>query len=298
MNELEHHWPAGNRDVRQALYRGTIFLCRATPCSLRLAESILTLVRAEMGGAESYRHAQFAMSGIDFFHAVGRLRKVMNEKEEIHGAVKALMTERGFVPAENAFDPPRLRAIMHGGHHNPRAASVYHAHRDTWYAQPRAQVTWWMPLHDVAEGETFVFYPDQFDRPVANDSGSFQHAGWVNNDNGQRIGWQDYDAGLRISYPHMIEDLQAPRLGFSCNAGDLLLFSGAHLHQTLPNVTGRTRFSIDFRTVHLDDHAHGVGAPDVDNHRPSDAALAGYLHPRRFRQHTDGTTEAREAVSS
>jgi hypothetical protein len=298
MIEMEQHCPAGNEEVRRALYGGTIFLLPATPCTLRLVESVLALVRAELGGGESYRHAQFAQSGIDFFHAVGRLRKVLNEKEEIHDAVKDVMTERGFNLAENAFDPPRLRAVMHDGHHNPRAASVYHAHRDTWYAQPQAQVTWWMPLHDVGEEETFVFYADHFDRPVDNDSGSFQHAGWVNNDNGQRIGWQDYDAGLRISYPHMTEDLQARRLGFSSKPGDLLLFSGAHLHQTLPNITGRSRFSIDFRTVHLADHARGLGAPDVDNHQPSDAALGGYLHPPQFVKRADGAAGAREARAS
>jgi hypothetical protein len=45
-----------------------------------------------------------------------------------------------------------------------------------------------------------------------------------------------------------------------------LLFSGASLHATVPNTSGRTRFSIDFRTVHYDDVVEKRGAPNVDSH--------------------------------
>ena len=31
--------------------------------------------------------------------------------------------------------------------------------------------------------------------------------------------------------------------------GEVLLFSGAQLHASIPNTSGRARFSVDFRTV-------------------------------------------------
>ena len=43
------------------------------------------------------------------------------------------------------------------------------------------------------------------------------------------------------------------------------MFSAAQMHSTVPNNTGRTRFSIDFRTVHLDDVTEFRGAPNVDS---------------------------------
>jgi len=43
-----------------------------------------------------------------------------------------------------------------------------------------------------------------------------------------------------------------------------MIFSGAQLHSTVPNTSGRTRFSIDFRTVHVDDVRAHRGAPNVD----------------------------------
>ena len=41
----------------------------------------------------------------------------------------------------------------------------------------------------------------------------------------------------------------------------MILFSGAQLHETVPNTTGLARYSIDFRTVNFDDASPHRGAP-------------------------------------
>jgi hypothetical protein len=46
--------------------------------------------------------------------------------------------------------------------------------------------------------------------------------------------------------------------------GGVLLFSGAQLHRSIPNTSGRSRFSVDFRTVDVADLRAGRGAPLVD----------------------------------
>ena len=46
--------------------------------------------------------------------------------------------------------------------------------------------------------------------------------------------------------------------------GEVLLFSGAQLHASIPNTSGRARFSVDFRTVSVPDLLAGRGAPLVD----------------------------------
>jgi hypothetical protein len=48
--------------------------------------------------------------------------------------------------------------------------------------------------------------------------------------------------------------------------GEVLLFSGAQLHTSIPNTSGRARFSVDFRTVDVGDLMAGRGAPLVDVH--------------------------------
>ncbi len=46
--------------------------------------------------------------------------------------------------------------------------------------------------------------------------------------------------------------------------GAVLLFSGAQLHTSIPNTSGRARYSVDFRTVDARDLLAGRGAPLVD----------------------------------
>jgi ectoine hydroxylase-related dioxygenase (phytanoyl-CoA dioxygenase family) len=50
--------------------------------------------------------------------------------------------------------------------------------------------------------------------------------------------------------------------------GDLLCFSGAHLHASVPNRSGVTHFSVEVRTVDSDDMLRGRGAPNIDGQAP------------------------------
>ena len=56
-----------------------------------------------------------------------------------------------------------------------------------------------------------------------------------------------------------------PQFRLICEPGAAYQFSSAQLHSTVPNTSGLTRYSIDFRTVHLDDVWGRTGAPNVDS---------------------------------
>jgi hypothetical protein len=56
------------------------------------------------------------------------------------------------------------------------------------------------------------------------------------------------------------------RLQVVVPVGGMILFSAHHLHSSVPNTSGKTRFSIDFRTVHAGDIRAGKGAPMHDVH--------------------------------
>ena len=47
--------------------------------------------------------------------------------------------------------------------------------------------------------------------------------------------------------------------------GGAIVFSGAQLHSTVPNSTDSVRWSIDFRTVNIDDVINKCGAPNTDS---------------------------------
>jgi hypothetical protein len=56
-----------------------------------------------------------------------------------------------------------------------------------------------------------------------------------------------------------------PQIRVICPVGGIVLFSAAQMHSSVPNTSGVTRFSIDFRTVHLDDATAKRGAPNIDS---------------------------------
>ena len=60
-----------------------------------------------------------------------------------------------------------------------------------------------------------------------------------------------------------------------------MLFSAAQLHSTVPNTSGLTRYSIDFRTVHLDDVWNKCGAANVDS-ASTGTTLRDYLRATDF----------------
>ena len=138
-----------------------------------------------------------------------RLRKRLYTAPEYHDRLQNVVRTFGYDLRRLVFDPMRLRVIMHRGHENPRAAPIYYAHRDTWYAHSQAEVTWWIPLHDVSAEETFVFYPDWFARPVNNNSEAFDHDAWVKNGGDVRIGWQNRDHGATHHSPGHVGELEA-----------------------------------------------------------------------------------------
>ncbi|MCW8141750.1 MAG: hypothetical protein KIT58_22825, partial [Planctomycetota bacterium] len=108
-----------------------------------------------------------------------------------------------------------------------------------------------------------AFHPHHWDRPVANDSGEFDYYEWnaVGRAEAARHVTSDTRKQPRPTAPALLE----PSLRPVVPAAGVVLFSGAHLHSTVPNTTGRTRFSIDFRTVDLRDLLAGRGAPNVDS---------------------------------
>lgn len=275
MSGLRRRAPASAADLRQRLYAGEVFLLPPKPASLDLAAAARALLVDAFPEVADPRDALAAVGDAEHFRRLGAVRRVLFCDPAFHERVFAVAAAMGFDPGRVAFDPPRLRVVAHRGDENPRARAVYAPHRDTWYAHSQAAVAWWIPLHAAAAEETFVFYPDRFRRPVANDSARFSYRRWVEGGWDLKIGWQRRDAGLEAHYPASIDRPEAgPALGFAAGAaGENLLFSAAHFHQTLPHRAGRTRFSLDFRLVDLDDHEAGRGAPNVDNESRGSAVI-------------------------
>lgn len=265
--------------LHRGLYRGEVYHSPGTAAAKELSATAMEAVRRAFADVGDPGLAQFELDGDAFFGRIKALRRTFYMEDEWRARVADVVAAAGFDLERTAFDPLKLRVVQSAGHENPAAKAVFQSHRDVWYSHPSCLLTWWIALHDASEEETFVFYPDAFDKPVPNDSEAFDYDDWVKDGPDLKIGWQDIQAGRTAVFPCLQGDLDAGLArsqGFRPRASDELLFAGAQLHKTLPHSSGRTRFSVDFRIIDTVHAQESVGAPLVDT-RCRGSAIGDYL---------------------
>jgi hypothetical protein len=223
----------------------------------------------------------------DFVDRVGALKTRFTNDATTKQLVRGVLTAFGCDLDDTWFDVPRLRVVPHGGYLSSGVSYAYKAHRDTWYSSPGAQVNWWMPVFDVTGERAMSFFPEYWSTPVANSSARFDYDEWC------RVGRQLATSQVgQDTRQHPLPDQPVEtrsELRVAGTVADLILFSAAHLHSTAANVSGRTRFSIDFRTLHSGDVEHGRGAPNIDA-RPKGSTLGDFLRARDFARWPDTST--------
>ncbi len=278
---MKRNLPNSNLEFREAIFQGDLFLTPPTDQSLKFIQEIKNLIIEELQ-IEDIRKVHNILDQATFFEKIGRLRRLIYLDKKYQDLTFQILEEWGFNPQEIAFDPFRLRVITPHGHLNPKAAPIYYPHRDTWYAHPQSLIVLWLPLDDLKMEETFVFYPDYFNQLVPNNSEIFNYDNWVKDGPDLKIGWQDPDSGITANYPRSIPNFNGGKtLGFACQKGEHLFFSGAHFHQTLPQNTDQTRYSLDVRFVHLNDIMEKRGSPNLDN-RSQGTTLKDYVKVRKI----------------
>ncbi len=153
-------------------------------------------------------------------------------------------------------DVPRLRMVTSDAYLTAGVGYAHHLHRDAWYSAPLAQLNWWLPIYDIETECSMAFHPRYWSEGVPNGSADFNYYEW--NATGRKDAASQIKADTR-KQPKPPEDLDPdPQVRFVVPPGGLVLFSGAQMHSTVPNTSGFTRYSIDFRTVNLEDLESGV----------------------------------------
>jgi hypothetical protein len=108
-----------------------------------------------------------------------------------------------------------------------------------------------------------AFHPYYFEHPVKNGSHTYNYQKW--NLESRQNAAQHVKTDTRVQ-PKPEEPVQMePQVRLVCEVGGPFLFSAAHLHSTVPNSSPYIRYSIDFRTVNLDDVLNRVGAANIDS---------------------------------
>ncbi|WNO10854.1 hypothetical protein [Teredinibacter sp. KSP-S5-2] len=268
--------PNDPKTWRDQLYQGKLYKLSPSPKTINLVREVNSFLQ-EIFALDNLTQVHKKLDEDDFFQAMKTIRKNLYEGKKYRLLLTDVLVELGYSEGEIAYEPLRLRAIRHNGHLNPRAKAVYYPHRDTWYSHGQSLIVGWIPLHDQTEEQTFEIYPEWYKESVPNNSEVFDFDQWRENGSDRKIGWQKKSTGLTAVYPEATETVPIKEIvKFGAKTGEQLLFSGAHFHKTREQTNDLTRFSVDYRFVHLGDHQQGIGAPNADN-RSRGCAVKDYI---------------------
>lgn len=253
---------ADDESRRQLIYGGQIFVYSASAASRALVAFATELI-AEAFGERDPETAQFDMPVEEFALLLADLKPKFIHHPRCRELLPAVFEDFGCDLAKTYFDVPRLRTSTSDDYLTSGISYAYHAHRDCWYSAPFNQVNWWIPIFPVVQENVMAFHPRYFDNPVRNGSGRYDYAVWnsVDRPNAPKHVYKDTREQPKPEEPIELE----PQLRLVPEPGGVLMFSGAQLHSTVPNTSGRTRYSIDFRTVHIDDVSARKGAQNIDS---------------------------------
>ncbi|MFZ0885549.1 MAG: hypothetical protein WAN14_19255 [Candidatus Acidiferrales bacterium] len=247
---------------RKRLYQGDIFVHPPSSGSLRLCELAAELVE------EAFSHLnplkiQDSMPAERCAEILATLKPKFIHHPKAKEYLRQMLADSGCDLEKTYFDVPRMRTAFPGDYLKAGIAYAFHPHRDTWYSAPFCQVNWWMPIYEVNAENCMAIHPQYWSRPVENGSSQYNYYRW--NMESRQNAAQHIKTDTRVQ-PRAEEAVELePYVNLVCEVGSAYQFSAAHMHSTVPNTSGLTRFSIDFRTVHLDDVWTRTGAPNIDS---------------------------------
>ena len=108
-----------------------------------------------------------------------------------------------------------------------------------------------------------AFHPQFWNSAVPNNSNTYNYYEW--NRTGRQNAANQIKSDTRVQPRPQVSLEPDPQLRLVVNVGGMMLFSAAQLHSTVPNTCGLTRYSIDFRTVNLNDLRNRQGAANIDS---------------------------------
>lgn len=262
MNAIYLDAPIPDGERRELLYRGQLLVYSPTPSSLALVEFAQEMAKKAFHPLDP-ETAQFHLPVERYAAILADLKPKFIHAPESKICIQGMLRELGADLEKTYFDVPRMRSSTSDDYLTVGIAYAFHPHRDTWYSAPMCQINWWMPIYPIVPENAMAFHPRYWSQGVRNGSAAYNYAEWNRTSRHKAAQFVKQDTRVQ---PKPEEPMELdPQIRVIAPPGGLLLFSAAQMHSSVPNNSGRTRFSIDFRTVHEDDVAARRGAPNVDS---------------------------------
>ena len=247
---------------RQRIFEGELFVFSSRSSIAALCEFAQELIE-EAFGSRNAQEAHLNMEAEEYVRILARLKPKFVHHSRAKELLRGIFEDLGCDTGKTYFDVPRLKSVTPVGQQASGLTYGIHPHRDTWYSAPFCQINWWLPVYPIGVTSALAFHPRYWKQPVRNGSNQFNHYRW--NKYARKSAADNFEDYLQ-NQPRPEEPIEVePQLRPIPPVGGVIVFSGAQLHSAVPNRSGKTRFSIDFRTVHWDDVRTKNGAPNIDS---------------------------------
>jgi hypothetical protein len=251
-----------DNERRTRIYAGDIFVYSLRKSVRDFVEFTRNLLK-EAFAPRDPETAQHEMAVEDFAALLGKLKPQFIHHPESKRHLQDILADFGCDPELTYFDVPRLRSSTSDQYLTSGIAYAWHPHRDTWYSAPLNQINWWFPVYELESNNAMAFHPGYWSRGVRNNSSGYNYYEWNKRFRGPAVATLVKEETRPL--PRATEAVEIePQLRLLCPVGGMIIFSGAQMHSSVPNTSGKTRYSIDFRHVHRADVAAQLGAPRSD----------------------------------
>jgi hypothetical protein len=262
MNTIFFDSEMTDEERRGQLYNGQLFVFSPTDTSVAFADFAREMIREAFSPHDPI-YAQYDLPVEQYAAILAELKPKFIHHPKSKEFVQKILKERGCNLSETYFDVPRMRSSTSDGYLTSGIAYAFHPHRDTWYSAALCQLNWWLPVSDLRSENAMAFHPAYWSQGVRNGSHRYNYQRW--NEESRMSAAKHIKTDTR-DQPRPEEAMQLdPQIRVLSKAGGITIFSAAQMHSSVPNTSGYTRFSIDFRTVHINDVADLRGARNVDS---------------------------------
>ena len=241
------------KKFKQQLFDGKIFVFKPSSTSKKLIQEIKNKIYQKHRGDLDQLHL---LDNCEELSA--NLVAHLKNTDIFLKIFKSFLEEIKFYNGETYWDKFVVRVAPADNKFSYREASRIRTHRDTWGTNIHQQINWWAPINNIDETNTMIFFPEYFSKSVKNSSASWDLDIYLAN---RKKGDFSYP-----SAPQLEEELpdNIKILPVTIEPGEILCFSGCHLHSSSEKKSQKTRFSYEIRTVCQGDIDNNIGAPNTD----------------------------------
>ena len=239
------------------IVNGDIHIYRNTNSLSQIINYSKKIIKKHFNGYENVQKAQEKINLKDYVEIIMKIKNDFTNSIETDEIIISMLKKLNLQNEDIYFDKPKIRIVTYDKYLESGAGYVFRPHRDSWYAGPKSQLNFWFPIYDIDLNSTFAIYPNYWNKPILNSSENFDYEIWkkkfrFNADKHIKTDTRNHPLPLEV-----VDKSNEYRV--DCNSGDLIVFSGSHLHGTIPNNSNKTRFSIDFRILSKELYKRNIG---------------------------------------